>query len=90
MDIITIIEVMVLKQKVLVLNTFKLSNGLDIVNCRLININIIIRLMINVPMIIGLPKPKLPALLNAYNIIPNPIVEYNIERLSSLVCLVSL
>ncbi|WP_206780536.1 hypothetical protein [Staphylococcus aureus] len=50
----------------------------------------IIELIIIAPMTIGLVNPRSPALLNAYNINPNPIVEYITERLSSLVYFTSL
>ena len=85
-----IIDVIVLKQKILPLNTLRLSNGLEIVSCLLTNIEIIIILMINDPITIGLEKPKFPALLNAYSIIPKPIVEYTTERLSNFESFVSL
>ena len=64
-DIITIIEVIVLKVNILLLKTLRFNKGLVILNCLLINV-ITIRIPIMAEITtIGLVNPKLPALLNA-------------------------
>jgi len=71
--------------KVLFLNTRIFKTGYLILNCRKVNIAIIINPKIKVTISGAEAIPKVLALLNANKISPNPKVEYTTDILSKII-----